>query len=104
MQSCPKLSQCVEHNIWYIDGLVHDSSISIAWKYCSFYNPDDLLQENIGISNNIFMEHVPWGFANKATSVQIMIWFRTGDKPLSEPMVAEYLGAYMYMHHPAPMC
>ena len=36
-----------------------------------------------------------------STLVQIIAWHRTGDKPLSEPMMAYVADAYM--HHSASM-
>ena len=32
---------------------------------------------------------------SKSAMVQVMAWRRTGDKPLTEPMVAEFTDAYM---------
>ena len=32
---------------------------------------------------------------NKPALVQLMAWHRTGDKPSSEPMVAEFTNAYV---------
>ena len=32
---------------------------------------------------------------NKAALVQIMAWRRTGDKPLSEPMLTQFIDPYM---------
>ena len=32
---------------------------------------------------------------NKPTLVQIMAWRRTGDKPLHEPIMAQFADAYM---------
>ena len=45
------------------------------------------LDENIYISNNISLEFVPKGPINHNPAlVQIMVWPRPGDKPLSEPI------------------
>ena len=55
--------------------------------------PDDIfkwifLNENVWISNNISMKFVPKGPINNIPAlVQIMAWRRSGDKPLSEPMM-----------------
>ena len=35
---------------------------------------------------------------NKAALVQVMAWRRTGDKPLSEPMMTQFADAYIYAH------
>ena len=32
---------------------------------------------------------------NKPVLVQVMAWRRTGDKPLSEPMLTQFTDAYM---------
>ena len=50
---------------------------------CNFVN------ENVLISMKISLNFVPMGPTDNASSlVQVMAWRRTGDKPLSEPMVA----------------
>ena len=55
--------------------------------------PDDIfkcifLNENVWILIKISLKFVPNGIINKTpASVQIMAWRRTGDKPLSEPML-----------------
>ena len=47
------------------------------------------LNENVWISNTIWLKFVPKGpIDNNTALVQIMAWRRTGDKPLSEPMMA----------------
>ena len=33
---------------------------------------------------------------NKPTLVQVMAWFRTGDKQLSEQMLTQFTNAYMW--------
>ena len=48
------------------------------------------LNENVSISNTILMKYVPYGVIdNDLSLVQIMTWRRTGDKPLSEPMMVK---------------
>ena len=32
---------------------------------------------------------------NKQTLVEVMVWRRTGDKPLPEPMLIQFTDAYM---------
>ena len=67
--------------------------------------PDDIfkcifLNENVWISIRIslkFVSKIP--IDNKAELVQIMVWCLTGDKLLSEPMMAYYTDTYM--HHSA---
>ena len=54
------------------------------------------LNENCLILNKISLKYVPWGLIdNMAALVQIMAWRQTGDKPLSEPMLARCTDAYM---------
>ena len=59
--------------------------------------PDDILKwvflnENVWISINISLKIVPMGpIDNIPALVQIMVWRRPGDKPLSEPMMVSLL-------------
>ena len=59
--------------------------------------PDDIfkcifLNENVWISIKISLKFVPKGPINNIPAlVQIMAWRRSGDKPLSEPMVVNLL-------------
>ena len=59
--------------------------------------PDDIfrcifLNENIWIAINISLSFIPKGpIDNIPALVQIMAWRRTGDKPLSEPMMVSLL-------------
>ena len=41
-----------------------------------------------------FVPKVPIG--NKSVLVQAMAWHQTGDKPLPEPMLAQFTDAYMW--------
>ena len=51
-----------------------------------------LLDENIRISIKISLKFVPKGpINNNSALVQIMAWRRSGDKPLSEPMMVSLL-------------
>ena len=50
------------------------------------------LTENVRISINISLKFVPKGpINNNPALVQIMAWRRSGDKPLSEPMMVSLL-------------
>ena len=57
--------------------------------------PDDIfkhtfLNENVRIPIKISLKFVPKGPINNISAlVQIMAWRRTGDKPLSEPMIVK---------------
>ena len=59
--------------------------------------PDDIficifLNENVGISINISLNFVPTGPINIILAlVQIMDWHWPGDKPLSAPMMVDFL-------------
>ena len=54
------------------------------------------LNENIWILNKISLKYVHCGLIdNMSALVQIMTWCRTGDKPLSEPMLIQFNDAYM---------
>ena len=56
----------------------------------------NFLNENIWISINIPLKFVPKGPINIIPAlVHIIAWHRTGDKPLSEPMMTQFIDAYM---------
>ena len=53
------------------------------------------LTENVRILINISLTFVPVGpIDNKLALVQVMAWSRTGDKPLHEPMLTQFIDAY----------
>ena len=59
--------------------------------------------EKFCILIKISLEFVAKGpIDNKAAMGQVMAWRGTGDKPLSEPMMDYFTGAYM--RHSASMC
>ena len=54
------------------------------------------LNENVRISINISLNFAPYGPIDyKSALVQIMAWRRAGDKPLSEPMMAQFTDTCM---------
>ena len=60
------------------------------------------LNKNVCISIEISLKFVPKGPMNNMPAlVQIMARRRTGDKPLSEPLMTQFNDAYM--RHPASM-
>ena len=60
------------------------------------------LNENVRISIKISLKFVPNGPINNIPAlVQIKAWRRTGNKPLSEPMMTQFNDAYM--RHSASM-
>ena len=69
--------------------------------------PDDIfkwifLNENVWILIKIALKFVPKVPINNIPAlVQIMAWRQTGDKPLSEPMMAQFNDAYV--RHSASM-
>ena len=62
----------------------------------------NFVNENVLISIMISLKFVPKGPINNMQAlVQIMAWRRSGDKPLSEPMMVYFTDAYM--RHSASM-
>ena len=54
------------------------------------------LNENVWIAIKISLKFVPEGpFENKPALVQVMAWRQTGDKPLPEAMMTQFIDAYM---------
>ena len=54
------------------------------------------LNENDRIPIQISLKFVPRStINNKPTLVWVMAWRRTGDKPLSEPMLIQFIEAFM---------
>ena len=54
------------------------------------------LNENVRIAIQISLKFVPNGsIANKSVLVQVMALRRTGDKPLPEAMLTQFIDAYM---------
>ena len=61
-----------------------------------------LFNENVRVLNKISLKFANKGLLDNNTAlVQIMAWHRTGNKPLSEPIMASFDDAYM--HHLASM-
>ena len=56
----------------------------------------NFIDKNVWIPIKISLKFVPKGSINNIPAlVQIMAWRRTGDKPLSEPMMTQFNDAYM---------
>ena len=54
------------------------------------------MNETFCILIRISLKFIPEGsIDNKAALVQVMPWHQTGDKPLPEPMMAQFTDAYM---------
>ena len=61
------------------------------------------LNKNVWIRFKISLKFVTRGPINNIPAlVQIMAWRRSGDKPLSEPMMVQFTDAYM--HHLDSVC
>ena len=58
---------------------------------CIFFNENDIIPIQISL---IFFPRSP--IDNKPALVQVMAWRRIGDKPLPEPMMAQFTDAYMW--------
>ena len=55
------------------------------------------MNEKFYISIRISLKFVPKGeINNRPALVQVMDWCRTGDKPLPEPMLTQFMDAYMW--------
>ena len=71
--------------------------ITLRLRQNCLHFPDDIfkcifLNENVLISMKISLKFVPKGsVSNIQALVQIMAWYRPGDKPLSEPMLVSLL-------------
>ena len=73
--------------------MAYSIGITLRLRQNGRYFPDDIfkyicLNESIGILINISLRFVPKGpITNIPALVQIMAWRRSGDKPLSEPLM-----------------
>ena len=55
------------------------------------------LNENDRIPIKVSLKFLPRSLIdNKPALVQVMAWHQTGDKPLPEPMLAQFPDAYMW--------
>ena len=62
----------------------------------------NFLNENVWIPIEISLKFIPKSLINNIPAlVQIMVWRRTGDRPLYEPMMTRFNDAYM--RHSASM-
>ena len=57
---------------------------------CIFLNENDRIPIRISLK---YVSRSP--IDNKPALVQVMAWRRTGDEPLSEPMLIQFTDAYM---------
>ena len=79
----------------------HLLSENILLTYLPLDKMDDIfncifLNENDKIPIQISLKLVPGSpIDDKPALVQVMAWRRTGDKPLSEPMMTQFTDAYM---------
>ena len=54
-----------------------------------------VINGNFCISIQISLKFLWVQISNKSALVQVMVWHRTDDKPLSEPMLTQFTDAYM---------
>ena len=55
-----------------------------------------IFNESVWISITISLKFVPQGPIDyKSALVQVMAWHRTGEKPLPESMLTEFIDAYI---------
>ena len=55
------------------------------------------LNENDNVRIQISLKLVPRGpIDNKPALFQVMVWRRTGDNPVPEPMMTQFTDAYMW--------
>ena len=67
-------------------------------RFCRRYLQKDFLKDNSCISIKIALKSVRKGSVDgKRSLVQVMAWCRIGNKPLPEPMVTQFIEAYV--HH-----
>ena len=84
---------CLLHFIWIVTGQFN--TLRPRQNGCHF--PDDIfkyifLNENAWILIEISLKFVPKGHINNSPAlVQLMVWRRSGDKPLSEPVMVSLL-------------
>ena len=91
---CPSIILLICPWGWIINKGICDACIS-SWSYQhGRHFPDNilkciLLNENVWISIKISLKFVPWGpIDNIPALVQIIAWCRSGNKPLSELIMA----------------
>ena len=102
---------CAWTNSWRHQGFETQwcpCEVTVMWRSCTFLNtlrprqngrhfPDDIfkwifLKENVCISIKISLKFVPQVPINSIPALaQIMAWRRSGDKPLSDPMMDSLL-------------
>ena len=100
-------SQSISHKIWtqfvVLYFVVFISSVVNSFRPRQnrphFADNDfkyNFLNENVWILIKVSLKFVPKGPINHIPAlVQIMAWCRTGNKPLSEPMMTQFNDAYM---------
>ena len=83
--------------IWHLSDLTSSLQDKMApiWQ-TTFYFQRHFLKENNRITIQIPLKCVPISLIdNKPALVQVMVWRRTGAKPLHEPMMTQFTDAYM---------
>ena len=74
-------------------------NLSLPWKKWSpfrrWYFRCIFVKEKFCILIKISLKFVPKGWIDNPKLVQIMVWCRIGDKPLSEPMLTRFTDTFM---------
>ena len=88
------------HNAELINATLSTALLRCGWDemgaitQTTFSTHFKLLNENFWSLNKMSLKDVLYGsIDNKPALVQVMALRRTGDKPLSEPMMASFTGA-----------
>ena len=92
----------------WVESTVPVTLVSVTWQHLNSLRPRqdgrhfadvfkcNFLNENAWIPIKKSLKFFPKGPINNIPAlVQIMAWRRTGDKPLSEPMMTQFNDAYM---------
>ena len=54
-----------------------------------------IMNESLSVLMRNSLKFGPKGPIDKSPLVQVMAWRRSGDKPIPEPMMAQFIDAYM---------
>ena len=63
---------------------------------------DDIFKSifNESVSITILLKFIPKGPIDyKSALVQVVAWYRTGEKPLPQSMLTQFTDAYIYIRH-----
>ena len=93
-------------SVFYMDDNHLITGSQVGWKWIDKFklpqnvrHADDIFNSKIHqkcyvfIQQKIFLSYL---IDNKSSMVRVMAWCRTGDKPLPESMLTQFIGASMY--------